>query len=289
MQAQPQHEYLDREQGIGTWLGLLPFVLFGLLEIVYSLPHGWWGERTSLASLRGLILILGYLVILAGLYYGIKAGFHCWAYPYLGYGVLFALSMSSINIPRIELLWFEISGWQLRVARGLVPLLALVLLLWRAGFDLGHLVDDLEADWTRFSFGLYILLPFIILVWMDGLGVDYKLPGLILAESIFTLGAFLYLRQRSRRGRLLSLLTCAFTGFLAGAGVAHLYWSTYSVNMATGQRSLLPGPLPIIAILLKSVWNAFLATLFVLSPGILGLLRNPDRQPGLDSSLTGNP
>jgi hypothetical protein len=116
-----------------------------------------------------------------------------------------------------------------------------------------------------------MMLPFIVWLGMDGLQVNYRLPGLILAESIFTLGAFNYMRQRNRRGRLFSLLACAFVGYLASAGVVHLFWSTYSVNMATGARSLLPGPVPLASILVKSSFNALLATLFVMLPGVFGL------------------
>ena len=140
------------------------------------------------------------------------------------------------------------------------------------------------ADWTRLSFGLYMLLPLVAWLGMDGLDTTYRLLGLLQAEFIFSLGAFLYLRQDTHRGRVFSLMVCAFLGYLAAAGAVHLFWETHSVNMDTGVSSLLPVPVPFTAVLVKSSVNGFVATGFVLLPGIPSLWRDQGHKQEIKQS-----
>ena len=283
MNTKPTTTSVDRDPGPGLWLGLLPFILMATAVILTSLPTAW-GDRTYFSILGAQFMLWAYLVIMVGLYFGIIAGFPRWLYPYLVYGVAFALFLSATSTPGIKLFGVEMWGKQRWGPRALIPLLVVIVLVWR-NLDLGGLVDDLSADWTRLSFGLYALLPLIVWLGMDAMDYTYRFLGLLLAETIFIVGAFFYLRQKTLNWRVFCLLAGAFLGYLAAAGSVHLYWDTHSINIVTDERTLLSGPIPIAAILVKSCWNAGLATLFVLLPAVLGLRRKQGPKPELDPPM----
>ena len=288
MSTKPTTTGVDRDSGPGFWLGLLPFILMATAVILTSLPTAW-GDRTYFSILGSQVMLWAYLVIILGLYFGIKAGFPRWVYPYLVSGLAFGFFLGMTATPGIAFFGVEMRGQSPWGPRALVPLIVVVLLVRLTSRDIWKLLDrlleGLRADWTRLSFGLYALLPLIVWLGMDAMDYTYRFLGLLLAETIFILGAFFYLRKKTLNWRVFCLLAGAFLGYLAAAGSVHLYWDTHTINIVTDERTLLSGPIPIAAILVKSSWNAGLATLFVLLPAVLGLRRKQGPKPELDPPM----
>ncbi len=283
MAIKPQPINSQPETWAGTWLGVLPFGLVAAAVILNSLPTASYEQRTYYSVLSGQILVYGYLAILAGLYFGVRAAFPRWAYPYLVCGIVFGLFLSVGRTPGLVIFGIEMWGQQPWGPRAMIPLIVVGLLIWRTSPSVWPLLDGLleglRADWTRLSFGLYALLPLVVWLGMDAMDYSYRLWGLILAESLFILGALGYLRQRSARWRVICLLAGAFLGYLTAAGAVHLYWDTHGIDIVTDERWLLPGPVPVAGILLKSALNAALATGFILLPAVTKIWNRNNHTP----------
>jgi hypothetical protein len=239
-----------RRAGNQVWLGLFPFILLGLMTAAFEMPHEWVGQDwISSASLS--LMLCGYLVILFPVFLGQAAT------PGL---VIFGVEM-----------WGR-AAWGLRAFAPLAVVFLTVPLLNRQPWTLADaLLNGVREDWTLMAFGLYGMLPLFVLFFQDEMDHAYSFPGALAGMAIILLGALLYLRPGSRFWRTFALFACAYLAFLAVGASAHLYWDTHSVDLVTGESSLLPGPAPYGAILAKALRDAILPTLIVMLPGVMGI------------------
>ncbi len=272
LRAQPRFEPPLPRQDI--LLGMVPFLLIGLSSIPLSFPYtaqpaGWF------VFLRALLMFGGNLLITVVIYFAWRKGFPRWSFPYLFYGVVYALYLSNASTPGFRIfnipIWnTELWGWRAWVPLALVLLLALV----STRFSLEPVAQffaGLWEDWTRLVFGLYGLLPFAVPILLDEVEQSYRLPITAAGEFIVLCGAFWYLTVTDRRIKMPGLLLWSFLALLIVLAGGDLYWQTHSVNLNLGVSRLLPGPIPWAAILNRSLLIAGIMTLILFSPGVLVL------------------
>jgi hypothetical protein len=264
-----------REPGYTLWVGIFPFVLLSIMAVAFEFPREW-GNGELFRTLGGVLMFGGYLVILIGLLFGALAGFPRWSFPYLIYGIVFALYVSHAATPglvvfNIELWGGELWGWRAWVPLGIV--IVLVLLVNRHPWGLlKSLWNGVAKNWSHLTFGLYGLLPLFIFIGLDEMENTYSFPAAVGGVVFILAGAILYLRLKSRFWCTFSLFLFAYFGILVIMATSNFYWNTYSVNFTTGERRLLEGPIPYGSILAKAMGNAFIATLFLLLPVVVKLL-----------------
>lgn len=262
--------------GKETLLALVPFLILGLTGIGSQAPMNG-GVMAGLFYLAGFLFLAGILPILAGLLAGWLAGFPRWVYPYVFYSFIFSLYLSNASTPGLKLfnvlIWGrEIWGWRAWIPLLLVILLAL--LLSRPRWEkLSRLAQNVAEDWSLLAFSLYGLLPFTVFILLDEINHATSFPLAIAAEVLLIVGAFLYMRLPTRGGRVLGLVACAAAAMMVVGIGAQLYWKTHYVNFSTGEEYLLPGPVPLGAILTRGILPAIAITLLLLSPGLIALLR----------------
>jgi len=258
-----------REPGYTLWVGILPFVLLGIMAVAFEFPREW-GNAELFRTLGGVLMFGGYLIILIGLLFGALAGFPRWSFPYLIYSIVFALYVSHAATPgltvfNIEMWGRELWGWRAWVPLGIV--IVLVLLVNRHPWQLlKSLWKGVVKNWSHLTFGLYGLLPLFIFIGLDEMDNAYSFPAAVGGAIFILTGAILYLRLKSRFWRTFSLFLFAYFGILVIMATSNFYWNTHSVNFTTGERRLLDGPVPYGSILAKAMGNAFIATLFLLLP-----------------------
>jgi hypothetical protein len=252
------------------------FILLGIPALVYEAPLPRIYRLINFDP--GFILSLGSsLIILAGILWGWLKGFPRWSFPYLASEIFWAWTLANAATPGLVIFHTHIWGrelWGIRAwaPLGLVALLALLLSRppWGPLVKLGRAIWN---DWTLLVFGLYGSMPILFSVWLDEMQHSYSFPPAVVAMIFILIGAFIYLRFPSRQFQLLGLLLNAFLANLALGIGSEFYWSTHSVNFATGQSTLLSGPVPWGSILLKSAFFSGIVILPLLSPILLKFVK----------------
>lgn len=264
-----------REPGYTLWVGILPFVLLGIMAVAFEFPREW-GNAELFRTLGGVLMFGGYLIILIGLLFGALAEFPRWSFPYLIYSIVFALYVSHAATPglvvfNIEMWGRELWGWRAWVPLGIV--IVLVLLVNRHPWKLlKSLWNGIVKNWSHLTFGLYGLFPLLVFVGFDEIDNTYSFPGAVVATAFIVSGAFLYLRLKIPFWRTFSLFAFAFLGIFAVQGTSHFYWDTHYINPITGESRLLERPIPYGSILIKSIRSALVAVLFLLLPVAVKIL-----------------
>jgi len=199
-------------------LAALALLVPGLALAGWPLPDPW-----HLAPLFGSTLF-----ILLGLLAGWVRGFPAWSYLYLGYGLLFALWLSNVATPGLELLGHtfarnELWGWRAWLGLGAVAVLAL--LLTRSLRPLARLCTGAWRDWTRLSLVVYGTLPFVTWMLFDEVHAPYRAVFSILSALLLAAGAVTYLRSETTRNRMLSLVAGLTASWLATTAGLAAYWN----------------------------------------------------------------
>jgi len=220
-----------------------------------------------------LPLLLGsYLFILLGLLAGWVRGFPTWSYLYLGFGLVFALWLSDVATPGLELLGHtfarnEVWGWRAWLGLGVIAVLAL--LLTRSLRPLAGLFTGVWRDWTCLSLAVYGVLPFAIWILFDEVHDPYHAIFLIVSSLLLAAGAAAALRSETTSRRMLSLLAGLTASWLVSTVALAAYWH--------GPR--VPGHAPFhwseTAVPMAIAWAVVVAILFV--PVILSLLQRVTR------------
>jgi len=200
-------------------LGAAALLVPGLVLALAELPalHPWWPA----------LYFGAYLFILLGVLAGWVRGFPRWSYPYVGYGLVFALWVTSVSTPGLQLLGYTFSrnqpwGWRAWLGLGAVAILAL--LLTRSLRPLARLFTGAWRDWTRLSFALYGGLPLALWVLFDEVHRPHPAPYLIVASLCLAAGALAYMRGGTDAGRLLALLAGLTASWLVSTVGLAAYW-----------------------------------------------------------------
>jgi hypothetical protein len=234
-----------------AFVGALPFLLFGLAYLLEGITElgGHYGPAFNLQDgsfldrpLNHPAIILTapigvYFVFVLGLSFGILKGFPRWSYAYLGMSIYFG--------------WYYSNGRFQGVVYGLwawLPLFAAIilgLLLNRSLQPLIRLLRGAWNDWTRLSFALYAFaLPMLTIIFFDDDWGVLQLYGLVFDTVLLAAGAVVFLRSRTTRGRVLSLLVAflilALKGFREGWLDGQI-WPMVSFTLLYSGLLLLPG------------------------------------------------
>ena len=274
----PSVQKIERkpEQRLGIVLGVLPFLLMGLASLLTQAPVAVTTTLPVVQILGGIFSFGGYLVILYGLFRGWLLGFPRWVYPYLVYGIMFAVFISNASTPGliifgVPLFGTELWGWRAYVPLGIVAVLALLLSRppWANLVRLGKAV---WKDWTRISFGLYGLMIMATEVSMDEVERSFRFPPILLAVVLVILGALGYMSLVKSWQRMAALLVCAGLSIVIMLAAADYFWQTHSANFSTGEYRVLDVTVDFERLVSRSANGAGIILLILLVPLPLGLL-----------------
>lgn len=259
-------------RGGALLLALLPLFILGLGATLSSIPLD--SDIAFIAA--GFGFMMPYLFVLVALLWGWLKGFPRWSYPYLAHAFFFAMYIANASTPGFSLFGVQMWDRQLWAWRAFVPvtLIAVVALSFRAGrIAVPRMFSDIWGDWTRIAYAIYGLLPLIIVIVQDETGRDYRFPTTAIAAALMLLGAALYLGLASPRLRQALMLAGAFLTVLVAITGSNLYWATHDVNLTTGYRKLIEGPVPWGSVLGSSLAISTVFTLFLLAiPALVGLI-----------------
>ena len=249
-------------------LGMLPLIVLGLGVILSSMPT----EIRWPAAVTYIVYFLPYMVVMAGCLWGWLKGFPRWVYPYLVYGVFFALYFSLSGQPTYKVWVFDLWDWIPFAPVGMVILLAL-----RFGKSplqaAAKMVESVWKDWTLLGYGLYGLLPILIPILEDETDRSYRFPVTAAAITLMLVCAVLYVGTTKPWLRTTSLLGGLFLSLLTASAGAELYWKTHDINIITNERRFIGGPVPWGDILPQSILLSVGFTLILLLlPLLVGLL-----------------
>jgi hypothetical protein len=251
--------YWQPATGWETAVTVLPFVLFGLLFTIMG--YGYAAGSLELSFNWHLAV---YLVALIGLGVGWVKGFPRWSLGYLGLALVYAWWLNGLATFGFELFGYPIDLWQWRGWTALLAVALVATLITRSLSPLVDLAKSIWIDWSRLSFILYGALTWLTLgviydgkTWADPVEI---LPlQVFCAALIIVLGVLPYLHLRSPWQRGLAL-----------QGAFDLAWvSSIAIGAIVSGTADVAWPL-------LAVWFVFL-----LLPGILGIMRRADRRPGL--------
>jgi hypothetical protein len=248
-----------------TLAGMVPFLAFGLLTVLYEVlprpnPVRWpWG------------FVACYVVLLIGLGVGWVKGFPRWSYSYGGLVLVFTWWWMGIPAQNLWTynIWIlkrynELLGWRAWIL--LLVMSVIALLLTRSVCPLFQLVKGVWQDWTRLSFGLYGVMPMAVWIGFDEVSFN-PAPYLLVSMVVLAAGALAYVRSARTSQRALALLIgMTLTSWMAMVGPAIFYpdvvwkpWVTMrGVWYAYGRGDVV-------------AWGVLVA--LMLAPALLGLLR----------------
>lgn len=205
-----------------TFVGVLPFLIFGPLTVLLAFPFPYPAWRTSDGG-RVLVGIVYALPLMIGFAWSWAKGWRRPLFPYLGLILLLLLSQTATTAsltPARNLYGLPLF-LQFTIALG-VPaiLIGFLVLTFRNLRTFYSLYQSIRRDWTQLSFGLSIGVT-ILFSMIDheeepSLRLSILLPGVIMAT-----GALLYLRDKTKARRvvilLFSMLLALFVRILDGS------------------------------------------------------------------------
>ena len=235
----------------GSWqevlLASLPFLMLCLFLGLFSFRQ----VEASLPSLVGLIL-LGVITLTLALLgiAGMLVKLPRWALPYAGV-LVSGIAFLALMLPGFPDWFFGrwSAPWLLRMVTFeavylVVLLVALTLIVWLARKNslTASFVEQVQKDWSLVSFAMYGgALILVMGMYEDVINAG---PYLLLTTIPFFLGAWLYLRQQTIFGKMitLSLSVAVAMGIALVANGYLLGWTTAPVSEIGGlivSRSIL--------------------------------------------------
>lgn len=201
-----------------TLLAALALLVPGLALAAWFLPGSW----------RQTLVLGSYLYVLLGLLAGWVRGFPTWSCLHVGYSLLFALWLSVVSSPGLELLGHtfganEVWGWRAWLGLAVVALLAL--LLTRSLRPLARLFAGAWRDPTRLSLVVYGTLPLVIWVLFDEVHDPYRSSFEIVIAFLLAAGAVAYVRSETTGQRILSLLAGLTVSWIVSTAGLAAYWN----------------------------------------------------------------
>lgn len=196
-----QNEYISPSTKWQAFLGMLPFLAFGIASMIGKVDH--------LYPFRGHdIEMVVYGLSLVGLLIGWIRGFPLWSYSYLGWSLVFA--------------WF----WAFQALNDwywLLGITALIALLWTRSLEpIKKLLRDIWNDWTRLSLAMFAFVGFVGLIY-DENHHPQLLWFMFAATMAISAGAWLFLRSSSIRGRVIPIVG----SFISAVIISGICWNTW--------------------------------------------------------------
>ena len=252
-------DYWRPATGVETAVTILPFMLFSILTTIKAFDYARGADGVSFNWHVSL-----YLVALAGMGIGWVKGFPRWSLGYLGLALVYSWWLHGLATFGFKLFGYPIDRWEWRGWTALLAVALVATLISRSLSPLVDLAKSIWIDWSRLSFILYAALSWLMLgmiydnkTWTDPVEI---LPLLVFSAALFIVFGvlpYLHLHLPWQRG-------------LALQGAFNLAWlSSIAIGAVVSGRADVAWPL-------LAVWFVFL-----LLPGILGIMRRASSSPGL--------
>ncbi len=246
-------------------MGMLFFIVLSFFLALMEIPREWklgdWLTQSEAGNLMWIWILFPYI----GMCIGWIKGFPRWAYPYVGYSLLFSLYMTQVATPGLKFASYVFSSHEVWGARAWIPfgLAALVaLLVTRSLRPVAKFFVNLWQDWTILSYTLFGFMPLLIMIMFDEMGHLFSFISMIILGVVMLVTATLYLTAQTQRQRVLAMLVgIPVTVALTVLGPI-IYWLPLDgVNVP------------------MSVMYGLIAMALFLSPSLLGGLRRIMRRP----------
>jgi hypothetical protein len=216
-------------------IAALPFLAFGLSSLVSKLDYFHTGP--SSLPLWQVLLITPHIIfnwlVLIGLGIGIFLGFPRWAFPYLGWALLFAWWWSDMGF------YGYFVGWKIWLP--LLGAFIIALAIRRSWQPLRALFTGLWKEWTLLSLALYIFYSFVYMEY-DENHHPYLLLFIAITTLVISAGAYAYYRSASPLRRVLWLMS-GIIGAAVLSAISYVTWDfrTYYGLPEGSQRDSLIG------------------------------------------------
>jgi hypothetical protein len=214
-------------------IGALPFLLFGLAYLLKGFAELGGFDYPSFKLLyvsflessldRPAIIFtppMGvYFISTLGLLLGVVKGFPRWSYAYLGMSLYFGWYYGNGSFSGVH---YDSWAW--------LPLFAVIILGLALARSLQPLVRLLKGgwnDWTRLSFALYAFVPMLTVVFFDDDWEAIQLSGLFVDTVLLAAGAVAFLRARTVRVRVLSLLAAVLIVIVKAFALGGWFWQAF--------------------------------------------------------------
>ncbi|MCK6539084.1 MAG: hypothetical protein L6Q26_03410 [Anaerolineales bacterium] len=255
----------DRASRWNALFGTLPFALFGIASIMAKLDLPVHGAYPYLAF---------FAIVLPGLLIGIVKGVPRWTYSYLGWSLVFASWWSNMGTAGLKIFGFQINYWTWQIWPPLLAIIGVALLWTRSLRPLRVLILNIWQDWSLLSLAMYTFVGWMALLY-DENHHPYLFAFMTASTLVVSGGAWLFLRERRTRKRIVALLSsCAAIAVIGTISEATWDWRAY--------YGLPPQP-PVAwyvsalrVILMLAIWGAILFW-----PVLVGLARRKQSRDGL--------
>jgi hypothetical protein len=196
-----------------TFLGMLPFLAFGLASMLGKVPRPFHD---------GYLFLGFYLLSLVGLLVGWVRGFPLWSYSYLGWSLVFAWWWSDMHTYGFSIFGLSILDWGWNTWLFLAAT-AIIALLWTRSLQpIKAFFTGLWQDWTRLSLALYTFLSFVWLLY-DENHHPYLLLFMLASTLSISASVWFFLRSDRALRRTFSLLA-GFAGMAIINGICEATW-----------------------------------------------------------------
>ena len=243
-----------------TFLGMLPFLAFGLASMLGKVPRPFHD---------GYLFLGFYLLALGGLLVGWVRGFPLWTISYLGWSLVFAWWWSDMHTYGFSIFGLSILDWGWITWRPLAAT-AIIALLWTRSLQpIKAFFTGIWQDWTRLSLALYTFLAFVWLLY-DENHHPYLLLFMLASTLSVSAGVWFFLSSDRVSGRVFSLLA-GFVSLMIIGGICEATWDYRAYY------SLPNVPDPWYLTIWRGVMIFSFYAVILLWPALLGWLRRRSR------------
>lgn len=217
-------------------MGTLPFLIFGIVMIMFELPIITLLEKEWFNSVGGTLLWMWLLLPAIGFGIGWVQNFPRWSYPYAGMALILAFYIQNASTPGLKFFGIPIFGRELWGWRSWIPLavaLVTALVISRSLKPFVSFFVNLWKDWSIPSYFMAGAAPWLVLIAFDEIDQLYSLYFMV-AFAILLVGmVILYLRSQYTRQRVL-VLTIGILAIIYPAALgSNSYWLAHQGTFTT--------------------------------------------------------
>ena len=195
---------------------LLTTIPFGIFGIAWAISNSGLGITGYIELSLLLVSVLAMFVLLG---IGWSKNFPRWAFPAVGFCLLFTVFLVMITIPALK-----------REPLGYMAVLPLVItlvigLLFNSKLDpIKHLIKKTKEDLSLILFALYGFAPFFVFLFYDEMHSIWLIPVILLSTLILSFGLYNFLRSDKKKIRVISIIVCGVVALAIAIVINFFYW-----------------------------------------------------------------